>query len=176
VPKRANHNLPAVQEKRAEVVRLRAEGMTWDQIARLTGYSNGSAASKAWKAAVQQRPDLSVDLVRAQEAERIEFLWTATAELIRDPGPRSSAIGKVVTFPEGHPRAGEIVPENSIRLRAIDQYRKQSEYYARLTGAMLEGPAVVIDQRNEVLRLELNQYFAARGRPLVPPIPGVTCE
>ena len=45
--KRARHDLPDVQDRRAEVVQLRGEGRTWDEIAQRVGYSNGSAASKA---------------------------------------------------------------------------------------------------------------------------------
>lgn len=45
-----------IQDKRAEVVRLRAEGLTWDQVADRTGYANGSGALKAWHIAIKQKP------------------------------------------------------------------------------------------------------------------------
>jgi hypothetical protein len=83
--KRARHDLPAVQEKRARVVELRGQGQTWDQIATTVGYSSGSAASNAWKAAIQQRPDLTVDDIRNGERERLEQMDSRLADIIATP-------------------------------------------------------------------------------------------
>ena len=43
-----------IQDKRAEVVRLRAQGLTWDQVAERAGDANGSGALKAWRCAIKQ--------------------------------------------------------------------------------------------------------------------------
>jgi hypothetical protein len=94
VAKRARHDLPAVQERRAEVVRLRAEGKTWDEIARLTGFANGSSASKAWKTAIQQRPDLTVDEIRRNERERLEHMDSVLAAITTNVPVKTTSIGR----------------------------------------------------------------------------------
>jgi hypothetical protein len=94
VAKRARHDLPAIQERRAEVVRLRGEGKAWDKIAQLTGFSNGSAASKAWRAAIQQRPDLTVDEIRRAERGRLEVMDSRLAQIISRPPGRTTSIGR----------------------------------------------------------------------------------
>ena len=116
---------------------MRAAGYSFTAIAETLGYTDPSGASKAYHRALRRRPDQSVDEIRAQESERLEYLWRATARQIEDPGPRTSAIGKVVMYPAGHERAGEPVPDESVRTRAIHEYRMQSESYRRLTGADL---------------------------------------
>ena len=75
--------------------------------------------------------------VRHQEAEVLKRLAKAAERVVNDPPPRSSAIGKVVTYPDGHPRAGEIVTDESVRVAAIRERRLISESYRRLTGTDL---------------------------------------
>ena len=94
MPKRTRHDLQVVQDKRAQVVELRAKGRTWDQIATMVGYSNGSSASKAWRAAIQQRPDLTVDEVRAQERARLEEIDSLLGDMIARPPIKTTSIGR----------------------------------------------------------------------------------
>ena len=46
-----------------------------------------------------RRPAQNVDQVRQQESERLEYLWRQTAEVLIEPPPVHSAIGKVVFIP-----------------------------------------------------------------------------
>jgi hypothetical protein len=75
--------------------------------------------------------------VRHQEAQVLKRLAAAAENVVNDPPPRSSAIGKVVTYPEGHAKAGEIVVDESVRVSAIRERRLISESYRRLTGTDL---------------------------------------
>jgi hypothetical protein len=86
---RIRADLPQIQDKRAQVVRLRAEGQAWDQIAAATGYSNGSGALKAWRAAIKQKPDLAVTEIRAAERERLEQMDAELARIISTPPVKS---------------------------------------------------------------------------------------
>jgi hypothetical protein len=125
----------AAADREAKAVEMRAAGHNFQAIADTLGYSDASGASKAYHRALRRRPAQNVDQVRQQEAERIEYLWQRTAAVIEDPGPRVSAIGKLAVYPAGHPRAGEIVADESVRLRAAHEYRMQSESYRKLCGA-----------------------------------------
>jgi hypothetical protein len=184
VPKRARHDLPAVQDKRAEVVRLRAEGRTWDQIAAEVGYSNGSAASKAWTAAIKQRPDQTVDEVRRQEKTRLEQMDSVMAGIIANPPLRGTATGAVMLDIRScscgsrsdkrrdHTEDCEIVPvvDAAAIIRASSERRALGESLRKLVGADApQGPSVVIDQRSQVLLAEINADIASRKGPFLYP-------
>jgi hypothetical protein len=177
VPRHAStRDLPEIADRREEVVRLRAAGKTWAEIAAATGFHDGSGALKAFKAACRNRPSLAVDEYRTQESERLDLLLAATTKQILSPGPRVSAIGKLPVYPPGHPRAGEIVEDESVRSRAIDTARKLSESIRRLHNVDVPAPpttTVVVNQQAAIMRNELNAYMAARGRTQLPPIPGI---
>jgi hypothetical protein len=149
VARRARHDLPEVQEKRAEVVRLRAEGRTWDQIASTVGYSNGSAASKAWRTAIQQRPDESVDEIRLQEKTRLEAMDSRLSDIISAPPIKTTSIGRTQWDPRTctcgvradtkreHADDCPVQPvldENTV-IAAIKERRMVGESLRRLTGA-----------------------------------------
>lgn len=173
--KRVRHDLPAVQEKRARVVELRSHGLTWDAIAAEVGYSNASSASKAWHRAIQARPDMAVDKIRAEAATRYEYLFAEAVRQIEQPGPRVGATSKVAVWPSGHPRAGEIVEDESIRARAIDNARKATGDYVRLTGAEL-GPSGATLPEVFIIRLaeaRAAQEHLDRQAPAIPlpPLP-----
>jgi len=99
VARRARHDLPAIQDKRARVVELRAKGHTWQQIAELTGYANASSASKAWHAAIKQHPDQTVAAIRAQEKTRLEQMDSVMSGIISNPPIRATSIGRVMWDP-----------------------------------------------------------------------------
>jgi hypothetical protein len=161
-------------DRKARAVELRAAGYSFQAIADTLGYANPSGASKAYHAALRERPAQNVDQLRAEAQSRYEYLLAAAVRQIQEPGPRVSAIGKLATFPPGHPREGELVEDESIRNRGIESARKVINDYARITGVDTgQGPAVVIDQRRTLVMLaEINQDRALRGHPPLPPIPG----
>lgn len=147
--RRARHDLPAVQDKRSRVVQLRSEGWTWDRIAAETGYANGSAASKAWRAAIQQRPDQTVDEVRTQERTRLEAMDSRLSDIISRPPVRTTSIGrtqwdvrtcscpvKARTDHEHDPDCTvEPVLDETAVIAAIKERRQIGESLRRLTGA-----------------------------------------
>lgn len=113
--------------------------------------------------------------VRHQETEVLKRLAKAAEQIVASPPPRSSAIGKIVVFPEGHERAGEIVVDEAIRVAAIRERRLISESYRRLTGTDLRAsdPGTSHDQATREMldaiagkRAELEQLRAA-AQPLV---------
>jgi hypothetical protein len=166
VAKRTRHDLPAVQERRAEVVQLRSEGRTWDEIAELTGFSNGSAASKAWRAAIQQRPDLTVDEIRRGERERLEAMDSRLAAITARPPIKTTSIGRTQWDPRTctcdvkadtkreHDPACEVQPvldEHAV-IAAIKERRMVGESLRRLTGA---------DQTPQASLGEIERQYAA---------------
>jgi hypothetical protein len=122
----------AQYDREARSVELRAQGYNFRQIADEVGYSDPSSASKAYHRALARRPAQNVDQVRSQEGERLEYLWRKTADLIENPTLVHSAIGKTVPDPR---RPGEFLIDQSAQIRAIDEYRKLSESFRKLTGA-----------------------------------------
>lgn len=173
MPKRARKDLDVVQDKRARVVQLRGEGKTWDEIARLTGYSNGSAASKAWKRAIQQHTDLTVDEVRRQEKTRLEQMDSELSRIISSPPIRSTSIGRVMYDPRtcecgagntpDHEPGCPVEPVLDLGqvTSAIRTRLALGESLRKLTGA--DAPAAstvaVVDNSTRILA-EINQFHA----------------
>lgn len=164
---RTPKNLPAIQDKRAEVVRLRAQGCTWDQIAAETGYANGSGALKAWRKAIAQAPNLAVTEIRAAEAARLEAMDAKLAEIIANPPVQHSAIGKVVI----DPRTGEPALNPVPVIAALRERRMVGESYRRLTSA--DAPPLAPVPPADYLRAERVHQDLARQAPHVtrPPLP-----
>ena len=69
---------PATLEKYAEVVRLRAVGLTFERIADRVGYESRQGAFEAYKAAVKMWGQETVNELRLVENERLDNLWRAT--------------------------------------------------------------------------------------------------
>lgn len=69
---------PATLEKYAEVVRLRAVGLTFERIAERVGYESRQGAFDAYKAAIKLWGQESVNELRLVENERLDNLWRAT--------------------------------------------------------------------------------------------------
>lgn len=66
---------PAIAEKYREVVRLRAAGLTFDEVAQRVGYASRSSAKEAYDRAIKSWGDEAVDDLRKLEGERVEQLW-----------------------------------------------------------------------------------------------------
>jgi hypothetical protein len=183
VPKRARHDLPAVQEKRAEVVRLRAQGKTWDEIARDVGYSNGSAASKAWRAAIQQRPDLTVDEIRRNERERLEHMDSVLAAITANVPVKTTSIGRTQWDPRtcscltrartdrDHDPDCTVEPVLDVGqvTAAVRARLALGESYRRLVGADATQPAVIFDNRYQIMVAEITADLATRKGPVLHP-------
>ena len=172
---RASTEITAADRK-ARAVELRARGYSFQQIADTLGYSSPSGASKAYHSALRERPAQNVDELRAEAAGRYEYLLHEAMTQVADPGPTYSAIGRLVCYDDTHPLAGQPVPNQSVKTRAIESARKLISDYMQLN-AVTPGraPAVVIDQRStQMIIFEINADRALRGHPPLPAIPGIT--
>lgn len=69
---------PDQAHKYREVVRLRAAGLTFDEIGNQLGYASRSGAKEAYDAALKYWGRESVDQLRTIEGERLEQLWRYT--------------------------------------------------------------------------------------------------
>lgn len=177
MPKRARKDLDKVQDRRAEVVRLRAEGRTFDQIAQLTGYCNGSAAGKAWKAAIKQRPDQTVDEVRRQEKTRLEQMDSDLAAIIDRPPVKTTSIGrtqwdvrtctcdvKAATNREHDPDC-KVVPVLDVGqvTAAVRTRLALGESLRKLVGADAASGAPLVDARTQVMVTQWNDIRQFRA-------------
>ena len=186
MPKRARKDLDKIQDRRAEVVRLRAQGRTWDQIARETGYASASSASKAWHAAIKQHPDQTVDAIRAQEKTRIEQMDSVMAGIIANPPIRATSIGRVMWDPRtctcgvrgdtkrDHAEDCQVQPvlDAAAVIRASAERRQVGESLRRLTSA--DAPAARdagFDE--EHVRMLAEVLAAQRQRGPLPPLPAL---
>ena len=115
---------------------MRAEGCSFQAIADTLGYSDASGASKAYHRALARRPAQSVDDIRMQESERLEYMWKKVAQVIESPPLVHSAIGKVVPDPRPG-REGHFLIDERARIAAVSEYRHCSESFRKLTGADL---------------------------------------
>jgi hypothetical protein len=180
-------NLPAIQDKRAEVVKLRGQGLTWDQIAERTGYSSGSGALKAWRKAIQQKPDLAVTEIRAAERERLEQMDARLADLIARPPIKTTSIGRTQWDPRtctcdvkgatnrDHDPDCQVQPvlDEHLIVAAIRERRANGESYRRLTGADATQDTPFIDARTQILIADINNDRARHGHPPMI-LPGTT--
>ena len=175
MPKRARKDLDKIQDRRAEVVQLRGQGKTWDEIARLTGYSNGSAASKAWKRAIQQHPDQTVDEVRRQEKTRLEQIDATFSQVIARPPIKTTSIGRTqwdvrtCTCPvkaatnRDHDPDCEVQPVLDVGalISAANGRIKAGESLRRLVGADApSAPAVVVTDYSTRVIADVKQFYA----------------
>ena len=162
---RTPKNLPQIQDKRAEVVRLRSQGLTWDQVAERAGYAKGSGALKAWRKAIQQKPDLAVTEIRAAERERLEQMDAVLGGIIASPPAKTTAIGKTVTDPD----TGETVRDMSVVVADLRERRQVGESYRRLTAAdaaPLHGAGLNEDQVRLMAEVIVRQRDRAQQAPL----------
>jgi hypothetical protein len=176
---RTPKNLPEIQDKRAAVVQLRAQGHTWDQIATAVGYANGSGAFKAWKIAIKQHPDLAVDEIRAQEKSRLEQMDSVMAEIVTNPPIRATSIGRVMWDPRSctcsvrgdskrdHADDCQVQPvlDASAVIRASAERRALGESLRRLTNADLTQSAPIFDARTQIMVTQINEVRATKGQP-----------
>jgi len=193
VPRRTPKNLPQLQDKRAEVVRLRAQGLTWDEVAARTGYAAGSGAYRAWAQAIKQAPDESVDEIRRAEKLRLAEIDSVLSGVIANVPVKTTSIGRTqwdvrtcecpvkARTDRDHDPDCPVQPVLDVAqlLHAADLRVRVGAELRKLTGAdaPAHGPSVVIDQRRTTILLaEINHDRALRGQPPMPPIPGTILE
>ena len=163
---RTPKDLPAIQDRRAQVVKLRAQGLTWDQIAERVGYANGSSALKAWRTAIKQTPDLAVKEIRAAERERLSEMDATLAGIVADPPVKVTAIGKTQYDDQGRP-----VKDMAVVISAIRERRQVGESYRRLTAADAappRGAGLTEDQARIMAEVIAAQRDRAREGSLIP--------
>lgn len=68
---------PEVLQKETQVVALRREGRTWDQIAQIVGYKDPSGAHSAYMRASARVVAEDVEAIRQIETERLDMLQSA---------------------------------------------------------------------------------------------------
>jgi hypothetical protein len=126
-------------DRNDEIWALASAGMSHSAIAAKYGISRARVGQivNARTPAVFGFTEAHRAAVRYQESETLKRLAKAAEAVVASPPPRSSAIGKVVCWPDGHERAGEIVVDESVRVAAIRERRLISESYRRLTGTDL---------------------------------------
>lgn len=146
---------------------MRAQGHNFQSIADTLGYADASGASKAYHRALARKPAQSVDQIRAQEAERVEYCWRKTTEVIEHPPVKTTSTG----FNQYDPRTGpctcagikngprtDHTPECAVKpilderakIAAITEYRHLSESYRKMCGVDLPAKAPEVDQRQEM--------------------------
>lgn len=145
-----------------KIVEARAQGMTFEAIAALFGYSSRQAAHKAHERAMRKFPSPSVENVRAEADELDNWMRRELMKTVEDPGHKVSATGHIVwdistcscgvregivADARGHTRRVphapdcQVVPEvdHGARIRAVDQLRKLSDDKVSRYGARKPG-------------------------------------
>jgi hypothetical protein len=155
-------------EKRQRVVDARFAGNSWSKVAEISGYSCAESAMRAFSQAMRDKPAQNADEVRAQETERIEYLWSKVAEVVERPPLVHSAIGKTVPDPR---TPGAFLVDERAKISAITEYRRLSESYRKLCGADIGG-ANAPDPTPDSELIELHQW----ARNLAPRVKQLTTE
>lgn len=119
----------------AEACRLRTRGMGYLQIAKELGFADASGAHQAVQRGLQAIRQESAEDVRRIELERLDGLLDMAREIAEAAHPTVSA-GKVLD-----------VPDNALRLAAMDRLLRIQERRARLLG--LDAPQrISVDAEN----------------------------
>ena len=118
---------PALMDKEARAVDLRASGHSYDEIAEALGYRTRSAAYKAVTRALERRPAQSVDNMRAQMGAQLDMLDRAVFRIISNAESSDIVLKAVV--------AAVRVAERRARLFGMDMPSAQTD---------AEGPSVTV--------------------------------
>lgn len=142
-------------------------GMSFEALGREYGLTRQRIAQIV-KAHTPPRPPGEAE--RAALAATLRSQYDRLQQIIDSAPPRSSAIGKVVTFPKGHQRAGEIVTDNSVVIRALSEQGKLVTQYRALFGVDIhQAPPPLIDARSVTLVTEIRAEQDRRARIAPPP-------
>jgi hypothetical protein len=83
---------PEVLDKEAQVVSLRRQGMTWQEIASAVGYASPSGASDAYARASRRVVAEDVESLRLLESERLDYLHASHWEKALEGDIKSTEI------------------------------------------------------------------------------------
>lgn len=129
-------------ERDTEAARLKARGLSYNQIARDLGYADHAGAYKAVQRALAAVPVESVDELRAVQSAQIDDLTARAIEVLESTHYAFTQRGDLVFGPDGQP----LIDDMPV-LHAIDRLIRLAERRAKLMG--LDAPA-----RHEVTTLD----------------------
>jgi len=153
-----------VAERDAFILRLLAQGLSYQQVVdmRLPGIANRGAVSKARRRALDAIRAPAVAEYRAEQLAKLEALEEGAWEDVRDPGPKVSASGRVVTDAQGEP-----VPDKTIRDAARNTILRTVRTRMDLLGlaaprkSMNLQMTAELDSENEQLQAQLTEAYSA---------------
>jgi hypothetical protein len=142
-------------------------GMSFEALGREYGLTRQRIA-QIIKANEPPRPPGEAE--RAALAQTLRSQYDRLQQIIDSAPPRSSAIGKVVLYPSGHQRAGEVVTDDSVVIRALAEQGKLVTQYRGLFGCDIhQAPPSLIDARSVTLITEIRTEQDRRNRIAPPP-------
>jgi hypothetical protein len=153
-----------VAERDAYILRLLASGRSYAEIVdmRLPGIANRGAVSKARRRALDAIRAPAVAEYRAEQLAKLDALEEGAWQDVRDPGPRVSVSGKVVTDGDGEP-----VPDKAVRDAARNTILKTVRTRMDLLGlaaprkSMSLQMTAELDSENETLQAQLADAYQA---------------
>jgi hypothetical protein len=153
-----------VAERDAYILRLLAQGLTYQQVVdmRLPGIANRGAVSKARRRALDAIRAPAVAEYRGEQLAKLDALEEGAWQDVRDPGPRVSVSGKVVTDEHGDP-----VPDKTVRDAARNTILKTVRTRMDLLGlaaprkSMNLQMTAELDSENETLQAQLAEAYQA---------------
>jgi hypothetical protein len=128
----------------------------------LPGIANRSAVSKARRRALDAIRAPAVAEYRAEMLAKLDALEEGAWEDVRDPGPRVSVAGKVVTDGRGEP-----LPDNAVRDAARNTILKTVRTRMDLLGlaaprkSMNLQMTAELDSENETLQTQVAEAYSA---------------
>lgn len=153
-----------VAERDAYILRLLAQGLSYQQVVemRLPGIANKGAVSKARRRALDAIRAPAVAEYRAEQLAKLDALEAGAWEDVRDPGPRVSVSGKVVTDDQGEP-----LPDKTVRDAARQTVLKTVRTRMDLLGlaaprkSMNLQMTAELDGENETLQAQVAEAYQA---------------
>ncbi|GAA2034605.1 hypothetical protein GCM10009839_38920 [Catenulispora yoronensis] len=116
-------------ERDAQAAHLRAQGLSYRQVAEALGYADASGAFKSVQRALSAVPAEAVAELRAVEAARLDELTRRAWAVVDKTHLVVAANGRVVEGPDGQP-----LIDDAPTLHALDRLLKIAERRARLFG------------------------------------------
>lgn len=153
-----------VAERDAYILRLLAQGLSYQQVVdmRLPGIANRGAVSKARRRALDAIRAPAVAEYRAEQLAKLDALEAGAWEDVRNPGPKTSVAGKVIT--DG---AGEPIPDRAVVDAARNTILKTVRTRMDLLGlaaprkSMSLQMIAELDGENETLQAQVAEAYQA---------------
>ncbi len=148
----------------AYILRLLAQGLSYQQVVdmKLPGIANRGAVSKARRRALDAIRAPAVHEYRAEMLAKLDALEEGAWADVRDPGPRVSVSGKVVTDDQGDP-----LPDKAVRDAARNTILKTVRTRMDLLGlaaprkSMNLQMTAELDGENETLQAQVAEAYQA---------------